>query len=154
MTRRTRLALGLLLALAGVTLAGLLFVRDYHTFYWSSPPAFIVLTLVSAPSAAYGGFLLGLGVADRRDERAVPALVVGGVAASLSGLLWTAALVLAFTVSGTGYWGQPAYYDYNGDYVYMGVQIRAFQLAVLFGLIAGFLIGAGLPRRATRVSHH
>jgi hypothetical protein len=154
MTRQARLALGLLLALAGVTLAGLLFVRDYHTFYWSSPAAFIVLTLVSAPSAAYGSFLLGLGVAEGRQKRATPALIVGGVTASVSGLVWAAALALAFAVSGTGYWGQPAYYDYNGDYVYMGIQIRAFQLAVLFGLIAGFLIGAGLPRRATRVSHH
>jgi len=145
---RTRLALGLLLALAGVTLAALLFVRDYHPFYWSSPGIFIVLTLIAAPAAMYGSFLLSAGVPERRRERATPAFVAGAVSASLSALLWAATLALAFAVSGTGYWGEPSYHDYSGDYLYMGVQIRAFQLAVLFGLLAGTLIGAALPRRA------
>lgn len=154
MTRRTRLALGLPLALAGAALAALLVVRDYHPFYWSSPGIFIVLTLIAAPGAMYGSFLLGIGVAERRGRGVPPAFVAGAVSASLSALLWAAALALAFAVSGTGYWGEPSYHDYSGDYLYMGVQIRAFQLAVLFGLIAGALIGAGLPRRTRPDTQH
>jgi hypothetical protein len=62
-------------------------------------------------------------------------------------VLGTLAIGLALGVSATGYWGQ-APYDYNGDYMIMGLQIMVFQASIVPDIVDGFLVGAGLRMKA------
>ena len=143
--------LGVLLVLLALLSGSLFFVRGYHDLYWLNPAVFIILTIIGVASALAGGFLVGRNLIMRQKGRvgALRSLWTGaGVLVALLGVvLGTLAIGLALGVSATGYWGQ-APYDYNGDYMIMGLQIMAFQASIVPEIVGGFLVGAGLRMKA------
>ena len=135
-----RLVWGFPLALIGILLASLFLVRSYHEFYWSHPLSFVSLTVVGVFCTPCGAFLMGSGLA--RGKRW---LLFSGALVALAWVLAGAiAILLALGISQTGYWGSPPY-EYHGDFLVMGLQIRALQLSVALGFAGGLLVGLGLP---------
>jgi hypothetical protein len=54
---------------------------------------------------------------------------------------------MTIAISGTGYWGSPAPYEYSGDYLIMGLQIFVFRVTIPVEIIGGFLLGYALRRK-------
>jgi hypothetical protein len=120
-----RLVAGAAICLPALVLGGLFFVESYHEVYRSSPPVFVLITLLGAFCHLAGGLLLGRTLAARREAR--------------SGALQR----FLFSASGTGYWGHPPH-EYEGDYVIPRLQIDLFRFTILPGLIGGLMPGAAL----------
>lgn len=147
-----RAYLGLLLVAVAVLLTSLFFIDDYHDFFWSNPAVFIIFTAAGVSSALIGGALVGRNLlpAWPRGSRTWTGIAIGiGVVFGFVGaLLGMAAVGLAIGVSFTGYWGNPVY-DYNGDYLIMGLQVVIFQLSIVPEIVGGFLFGLGLLMRSS-----
>jgi len=147
-----RAYLGLLLVAVAVLLTSLFFIDDYHDFFWSNPAVFTIFTAAGVSSALIGGALVGRNLlpAWPTGSRTWTGIAIGiGVVFGFVGaLLGMAAVGLAIGVSFTGYWGNPVY-DYNGDYLIMGLQVVIFQLSIVPEIIGGFLFGLGLLMRSS-----
>ncbi len=140
-----------LLAL-GPLLAGLFFLPAYHGLYWSHPLLFAPLTALGAGAALAGGLLVG---------RSVPPFAAGwpgrllrgvGTCLAVLGLaLGLAALTLAVSIAGTGYWGS-APFSYAGDYLVMLYQIRLSQAAAVPCALGGLLLGLSWRNASARGS--
>lgn len=143
--------LGLLLVAVAVLLTSLFLLDGYHDFFWSNPAVFIIFTTVGVASALAGGMLVGRNILSswQAGSSVMSRLSIGlGTVFALVGLLLgVAAIGLAIGVSFTGYWGEPVY-DYNGDYLIMGLQVVIFQLSIVPEIIGGFLVGFGLLMRS------
>ncbi len=144
---------GFVLCLLALLLGSLFFIKSYHEVYWSSPAAFILITLLGMLSPFPGGFLLGKALAAKRKTAggALRRFALGaGAILSLAGVfLGVSALGMALGVSSTGYWGHPPY-EYEGDYAIMGLQIDLFRFAIVPELSGSFLLGAGLQMRIAK----
>lgn len=89
--------------------------------------------------------LIGAG----RISGASPLLLIalGLVFSLLSGLLGLIAISLAVGIwMSTGYWGEDIY-NYNGDYMPLGIQIMALQGCIFLGIVGYFLMGFGVGQR-------
>jgi|GEM_PF-3518783 len=143
---------GLLLVGVAVLLSSLFLIDGYHDFFWSNPAVFIIFTTIGVCSALSGGALVGRDLLPAwpggSKRFASVAIGIGAVFAILGTLLGAAAIGLAIGVSFTGYWGNPVY-DYNGDYLIMGLQVVIFQLSIVPEIIGGFLFGLGLLMRSS-----
>jgi hypothetical protein len=123
----------------------LFFIPSYHVFYWSTPWVFVTLSAVGAPFAVCGSFLFGYELLHGRKRRRLRLLIPGAIIALLSVLGWGFAIFFAVGIySDTGYWGD-SHYTYAGDWLILGFQVGLFFLAIVLGLIGGFLVGLGLP---------
>jgi len=144
------LIVGLSLCLLALLLGSLFFIESYHDAYWSSPAAFVLITLLGTLSPLLGGLLLGKGLAAKRKSSGGALgrylLVLGVILTIVGSFLAVSAVGMALGISTTGYWGHPPY-EYEGDYVIMGFQIDLFRFAILPELIGGLLLGAGLYMR-------
>ena len=147
------LVVGLALCLLALVLGGLFFSASYHEAYWSSPVAFISITVLGMLSPPLGGFLTGKAFACRWRGSGGGLggyLLRGGAVVGVAGLvLALSAIGLALDLSSTGYWGHPPY-RYEGDYVIMRLQIDLFRFAIVPELIGGFLLGVGLQMSKDR----
>ena len=147
----TRIYWGFVLALLAVLLGGLLFIRGCQDIYWANPAVFILLTVIGVVSALCGGFLIGrnltVGTEGRMGLLRRFSIGLGALIALLGSFLGVSAIGLALGVSSTGYWGH-APYDYNGDYMIMGLQIMAFQVCIVPEIFGGFLLGFGQRMKA------
>ncbi len=140
-------ALALALLALGLLLPGLFFLPGYHGLYWSHPLVFVPLTALGAAAALAGGGLAGRTLPVRVPARAGSCLLrgLGACLALLGGGLGVAALSLAVSIAGTGYWG-PAPYSYAGDYLVMRLQIRLSQVATVPGVMGSLLLGLSWRR--------
>jgi hypothetical protein len=145
MKRNVRLVVGSSLASISFLLLLLFFIPSYHVFYWSTPWVFVTLSAVGAPFAVCGSFLFGYELLHGRKRRRLRLLIPGAIIALLSVLGWGFAIFIAVGIySDTGYWGD-SHYTYAGDWLILGFQVGLFFLAIVLGLIGGFLVGLGLP---------
>jgi hypothetical protein len=64
-----RLVAGAAICLPALVLGGLFFVESYHEVYRSSPPVFVLITLLGAFCPLAGGLLSGRALAARREAR-------------------------------------------------------------------------------------
>jgi hypothetical protein len=146
-----KVLVGIFLVVISIVLGCLFFIKGYHDVYWSTPAAFIIITLTGVLAALCGSFLLGNSLASG-ESKELPRgflLGLGGIIALAGGLLGLMAIFMAISISTTGYWGQGSYsYDYySGDYLIMGFQIMAFQVAIIPEIIGSFLLGLVLQRK-------
>jgi len=128
----------------GLLLPGLFLVPTYHGVYWSHPLIFVTLTALGVGAALVGGFFAGRGIG------AQPGRLLRGLGAALAlagAAPGIAALLLALSIAGTGYWISPPR-DYGGDYLVLLLQIRLAQAAVLPGMAGGLVLGLA-PARLT-----
>ncbi len=133
------------LLLLGLLLPGLLLVPAYQGVYWSHPLVFVSLTTLGVAAALVGGFLAG------RGDAARPGHLARGIGAALAlagAALGAAAVLLALSIAGTGYWYSPPH-DYSGDYLPLLLQMRLSQAAALPGIAGGLLLGLGTALRRT-----
>jgi hypothetical protein len=145
--------IGLCLVIVSIILGSLFFVSGYNGPYWPYLAFFITLIIVGVFYALCGGLLIGKDLLHVRERRgALPVFLVGSgsLFTVVGGLLGLFAIFVAIsTAIETGYWGEPfyGYGDYGGDWMFMGMQIIAFQMCIVFELIGSFLIGFGLQKR-------
>ena len=145
MSRRGQMlvALGAILALAGILLAASFEFVDNHAWYWNAPHILCIVTLLAG---GFGSFLLGDRVAPKRR---VWLVVLGGIL----GLAWVllGLLAFSFTFLAANYFAGDSYLSwdsYHGDYQVGWYHIRALQAATTAGVIGGFLTGFGWARKS------
>lgn len=139
---RGLLAAAALLALGTILLAVSFYFVDDHTWYWNAAHVFSILGVLVA---AGSGLLVGRGLSGRTKRRLW--LLVPGV---VLGLAWivSGATAVGLAFPGMNYLsssdGPVGWNSYHGDYLVGWYNIRLLQLAILTGLVGGFLAGLGL----------
>ena len=140
---------GLFLLAISIIIASLFFIQSYHDLYWSHPVTFILLSIIGVFGALYGGFLAGNNSIIGKTSKgwlSGTLIGLGALITFVGGLAGLAAIIMAISITGTGYWGS-APYEYSGDYLIMGLQILVFRASILPEIIGGFLLGLGLRKR-------
>ena len=135
------IALGSVLALAGILVTTSFFYTENHAWYWKSAYVLCIFAIFSIVS---GSFLAGYNLKVIRSKWVVGIGIFWLVACVAAGVcsIFMAAFFLSY-FKGADYWG----WQYHGDYMGGGFHILSLEIASLTGLIGGFLTGLGLGRR-------
>ncbi len=141
---------GLFLVALSILLGSLFFAKGYHDFYWSHPAIFIVITIIVVSSALCGSFLVGNTLHLVKVSQGLLRRFLTGIGTFVSiagGLLGLVAISMATAISCTGYWGNPAPYEYSGDYLIMGLQIFVLRVSIPLEVIGGSILGYVLRKK-------
>ena len=152
------IAMGALIAVVGslwvlITVFAAIGTRTASGDQWRHLEIFIPLIVVGVFLAIYGGYWISRNLPIvKKNTRVQPvfSIALGSFFALVGGLSGLGAIFLAIGIwTSTGYWGETfyGYGGYGGDYMFLGMQIMALQICILFGIIGYFLIGLGFGQQ-------